>query len=513
MIGDVVGLGKTLMGTALARILEDDYGMETLIICPKNLVRMWEEYRREYALRGDVLSLSRVDKELPELRRYRLVLIDESHNLRNREGVRYRAIHEYIQQNDSKVILLSATPYNKNYVDLSNQLRLFVEEDRDLGIRPDQYIKSLGGDTEFIRKHQSRPRSLPAFEQSYFIDDWRELMRLFLVRRTRSFIADNYAETDPESGRKFLTFPDGSRSYFPARIPKTARFAIDDDNPRDQYARLYSEPVVNTIGALKLPRYGLANYISESPSQPPTNAEQDQLENLSRGGKRLIGFCRSNLFKRLESSGAAFIQSVERHILRNHVFLHAIENGDSLPIGTQDTEMLDARLNDEDVDALNIISNSFDDDDTAPEAGAAQHGLRTSQDFRARAAEVYHLYTTRYHGKFKWIRSNLFTDALSDDLASDARLLIDILQSYGEWDAAADEKLNALENLLTRTHSTEKVLVFTQFADTVRYLKAELSARGVSQIEEVTGDSPNPTALAWRFSPVSNNRRDRITSG
>ena len=89
MIGDVVGLGKTLMGTALARILEDDYGMETLIICPRNLVDMWEEYRREYGLRGSVLSLSRVTDRLPELRRYRLVLIDESHNLRNREGVRY----------------------------------------------------------------------------------------------------------------------------------------------------------------------------------------------------------------------------------------------------------------------------------------------------------------------------------------------------------------------------------------------------------------------------------------
>ena len=512
MIGDVVGLGKTLMGTALARILEDDYGMETLIICPKNLVPMWEEYRREYALRGDVLSLSRVDKELPSLRRYRLVLIDESHNLRNREGVRYRAIHEYIQQNDSKVILLSATPYNKTYVDLSNQLRLFVEEDRDLGIRPDRYIKSLGGETEFVRKHQSRPRSLPAFEQSYFIDDWRELMRLFLVRRTRSFISDNYAGTDPETGRKFLTFPDGSRSYFPVRIPKTARFAIDDNNPRDQYARLYSDPVVDTIGELKLPRYGLANYINESPPEPPTKAEQEQLEDLSRGGKRLIGFCRSNLFKRLESSGAAFIQSVERHILRNHVFLHAIKNGDSLPIGTQDTEMLDARLYDEDADALNIISNSFDDDDTAHEAGAVQIGLRTPQDFRARAAEIYHLYTTRYHGKFKWIRSNLFAGALYDDLASDAHLLMEILQSYGAWDAAADEKLNALENLLTQTHPSEKVLVFTQFADTVRYLKAELSERGVSQIEEATGDSPNPTALAWRFSPVSNNRSDRIAS-
>jgi hypothetical protein len=41
LIGDVVGLGKTLMATALARIMQDDYGMETLVICPKNLVKMW----------------------------------------------------------------------------------------------------------------------------------------------------------------------------------------------------------------------------------------------------------------------------------------------------------------------------------------------------------------------------------------------------------------------------------------------------------------------------------------
>ena len=83
-----------------------------------------------------------------------------------------------------------------------------MEEDRDLGIRPDQYIKALGGETEFVREHQSGPRTLPAFEPSVFIDDWRELMRLFLVRRTRSFISDNYAETDPETGRSYLTFPE-----------------------------------------------------------------------------------------------------------------------------------------------------------------------------------------------------------------------------------------------------------------------------------------------------------------
>ena len=52
LIGDVVGLGKTLMATAVARIFEDDHDLETLIICPKNLVPMWEDYRAEYRLAG-----------------------------------------------------------------------------------------------------------------------------------------------------------------------------------------------------------------------------------------------------------------------------------------------------------------------------------------------------------------------------------------------------------------------------------------------------------------------------
>ena len=133
LIGDVVGLGKTLMATALARIFEDDQDLETLIICPKNLVSMWEDYRQQYRLRAKVLSISRVIQELPQLRRYRLVLIDESHNLRNRLGKRYRAIQEYIRENESKVILLTATPYNKTYLDLANQLRLFIPDELDLG--------------------------------------------------------------------------------------------------------------------------------------------------------------------------------------------------------------------------------------------------------------------------------------------------------------------------------------------------------------------------------------------
>ncbi|MGJ5672747.1 MAG: hypothetical protein ACR9NN_03875 [Nostochopsis sp.] len=114
-MGDVVGLGKTLVGTALAKILQEDCLLETLIICPKNLVQMWQEYVDKYRLYAKVLAISKVLGELPELRRYRVVLIDESHNLRNREGKRYRAIAEYINANESKCILLSATPYKPTF--------------------------------------------------------------------------------------------------------------------------------------------------------------------------------------------------------------------------------------------------------------------------------------------------------------------------------------------------------------------------------------------------------------
>ena len=164
------------------------------------------------------MPISQVQNKLPKLRRYRVVLIDESHNLRNREGKRYRAITEYIAANESKCILLSATPYNKSYLDLSAQLRLFVPEDEDLGLRPEALINELGGSSvgelEFIRKHQCSVRSLAAFEKSEHPDDWRELMKRYMVRRTRSFIKDNYADTD-ETGRKYLEFSDGRHSYFP----------------------------------------------------------------------------------------------------------------------------------------------------------------------------------------------------------------------------------------------------------------------------------------------------------
>ena len=502
IIGDVVGLGKTLVGTAIAHLCEEDYGTSTLIICPKNLEKMWQGYIDRYGLRGKVVPISRAIQELPDVpARFRLVLIDESHNLRNKDGKRYQAIKDYIEQSGSRCILLTATPYNKTYLDLSAQLQLFLRPDADLGIKPEAYIRSIGGEMQFRRRHSTSPvRSLLAFEQSPEPEDWQQLMSRYMVRRTRSFIKNTYARQDGE--RYYLEFADGRRSYFPIRRPQTVRFTIGEPQS-DPYARLYADRVVDVINALNLPRYGLGLYIAPLPS-PIASAEEDQLlANLSHAGQRLMGFCRTNLFKRLESSGAAFIQSLERHILRNYVYLHAIAHDLPLPIGTQDAALLDEVGNDEEVDSL--LSQDWESSEDATEA-VDEEDIDPQQNFAQRAAEIYRLYRDQYPRRFKWIRANLFRPELRQNLQQDATALIGILQLAGSWNPLEDGKLAALVKLLQQQHPTDKVLIFTQFADTARYLATALQAQGVTQIGLATGQSADPTALAWRFSPISNEK-------
>jgi Superfamily II DNA and RNA helicases len=517
IIGDVVGLGKTLMATALARIMQDDYNLETLIICPKNLVKMWDAYLQEYGIVGRVYSLSNVINELPALRRYRLVIIDESHNLRNRDGKRYKAIKDYIEKNESKCILLTATPYNKTYIDISTQLRLFLNDEmsKDLGIRPEALLREIG-EAKFNAAYQCPVRSLTAFEKSTYPDDWRELMRHFLVRRTRSFIQDNYARLDSTNERKYLEFPDRTRSYFPLRVPRTVKFQINGEQQpdNDPYTLLYSDNVVTTISELNLPRYGMASYVNKRVKA--TGADSAILHSLSQGGKRLMGFCRTNLFKRLESGGPAFLQSIERHILRNYIVLYAIENNLEIPIGTQNAELLDLRTSDEDEET--VLSTTDEENDASNEglaivkelATPAENELQNEAAFKRKAAVLYQQYAEQYHRRFKWIKPHYFNGNLKKDLQQDARKLLSILAQCGIWQTERDAKFNALVDLLTRQHPDEKVLVFTQFADTVRYLTEQLKASGIISIEGVTGDSDDPTQYAWRFSPVSNNQQAKI---
>lgn len=489
MIGDVVGLGKTMTASALAKLFEDTFVLETLIICPKNIVEMWKDYVHKYRLRANVMSISLVSESwLEKERRYRLVIIDESHNLRNKEGKRYGFVKDYIERNETKVILLTATPYNKTYFDLSNQLRLFIPENLDLGISPERYIESIGGQHEYIAEHQSSPFSIAAFEKSEFADDWRDLLKMFLVRRTRSFIKDNYAEIDEENNRKFLTFDDGHRFYFPDRIPRKIEYDFDIDDPDDIYASLFSQQVVDTINKMNLPRYGLGQFIDENKTNTATQSDAKQLENLTRAGRRLMGFCRTNLFKRLESSGYAFLISLVRHAMRNYVYIHAIENNIPLPIGSQETSVMDEFLEEQ--------------DETLNELGQINIHCELNE-YEKGAKKIYDTMAAKPQ-KFKWISPEYFKPTLKKALIKDTKIIMEILNIGKDWEATLDKKIDSLEELAAKTHKDEKILVFTQFADTAKYLENELKRRKLKKMLCVTGDTENPTAAAQNFSPLSN---------
>jgi hypothetical protein len=313
-----------------------------------------------------------------------------------------------------------------------------------------------------------------------------------MIRRTRGFIENNYATKD-EQGRKYLEFADGSRSYLPQRQLKTITFDLQDS----VYARLYSEAVVITLNGLKLPRYGLGNYLIKG--YQGTGEEEKILKSLSRAGKRLMGFCRTNLFKRLESGGYAFLQSLDRHILRNYIFLHAIANNVPLPIGSQDVTLLDTRYLDEDV-ITQEEEDSLEVEDTTGITGL-------EKEYQKRAEQVYQKYVSDYRKRFQWIKTEVFKPALKKDLKSDALALITLLQICGTWQPETDEKLEKLWQLLRENHPQEKVLIFSQFADTVTYLVTQLRNRGIDKIEGVTGKSANPAEIVHRFSPRSNSQQ------
>ncbi|MDD1465707.1 SWF/SNF helicase family protein, partial [Dolichospermum sp. ST_sed5] len=193
--------------------------------------------------------------------------------------------------------------------------------------------------------------------------------------------------------------------------------------------------------------------------------------------------------------------------LRNYVYLYGLENNLDIPIGTQDAEFLDTCNNDEDADTVNSTALDFeiveDDHDESDEISFASLNNKEAE-YKRQAAAIYQLYQNKYQKRFKWLNSRLFNPELKKHLRADALLLLKLLNNCGEWNYQQDQKFQTLQKLLTETHPDEKILIFTQFADTGRYLQTSLAKENIQQAALVTGKINDPTALAYRFSPGSN---------
>ena len=256
--------------------------------------------------------------------------------------------------------------------------------------------------------------------------------------------------------------------------------------PSDPAAAMMSQNTIDAIADLLLPRYNLAWYLD--PLKAPTEDEQEVIDDLRNSANgNLSGFNRIMMFKRPTSSGPAFLATLRRHALRNLVALHATNHHLPLPVGSVDNALWSAELDAQEGD---LFEEGLFSPDEVPDLSVPMKAYKKLADARP--------------GRVRWLRPDLFTEEFGDALRSDTQVIQSLLNEFGTWDAKSDGKIASLVELITQKHPGEKVLVFTEAADTAAYVAEELARRGVEGVAAVTGDSENPTALARRFSPRAN---------
>jgi superfamily II DNA/RNA helicase/HKD family nuclease len=469
-VSDVVGLGKSYIGAAIVSYFERTERARPLIVCPKPLVEMWERYNEVYQLNARVLSMSMLREggegatgSLLDDVRYRdrdFVLVDESHNFRNRDIQRYRLLEEFLSSG-KKCCFLTATPRNKSAWDIYNQIKLFHQDDTtDLPIDPPNL-------REFFRLVEKGERDLP------------ELLGNILLRRTRNHILRWYGR-DSETGkpvdssrfdeylsgkRRAYVLVDGRHQFFPKRRLETVSYSIEA-----AYAGLYDE-LRRYLGKPREPgaeppdneltyaRYGLWRYVL------PGKRDQEPYVTLRRAGFNLRGLIRVLLFKRFESSVHAFRETVRRLLRAHKSFLAALEE-EIVPAGEE---------------AENILIESDPDEETqVVDALRAVSGRYAAEDFRL--------------------------DLLKEHIRRDLRLLEKILSLVEPIRPDNDAKLQTLKERLTQEPlRSGKCLVFTQYADTARYLHENLNPGGKRDDVDVifSGDKSKARAVG-RFAPRAN---------
>ena len=207
------------------------------------------------------------------------------------------------------------------------------------------------------------------------------------------------------------------------------------------------ETTLDAIRDLTLPRYRLADY--DDPKAPHSEKDLKILSDIRSGRGNVSGFVRIGLFKRLSSSGHSFILSLQRQRARNQLFVYALDNALDVPLGS-------------------FSDHQFMVTDKDVEEEHDGYGSLESQ---------YRELQRRLPSSTKWLGTTVFKSTLRKDLERDNRIITDLLDMFGTWDPAKDSKVDALVDLLRDEHPGDKVLVFTEYADTAMYVAEALKDR------------------------------------
>lgn len=446
IIGDVVGLGKTFIGTALLKYLELQ-GLRPLIICPPHLREMWDKFCSEYEVNAKILSrgkLSREDYELFEDYKFRdrdLVLIDESHHFRNAGSRQYENLRSFMSARNAKGILLTATPFSNSPEDIKNQIMLFHAS-------PETTIPPAEGNLDrYFRKVKKKEADLV------------DLLRNIMIRRTRRFILNQWGKED-EQKRKYLEVGKGEKLYFPNRNMETTSYDIDK-----VYHKRYNS-ILEFISEdhLTFARYSPGVYLK------PEYLDQKFYSELKTTGPKLVALMRHLLLKRMESSQYSFKKSIGNLINVHTIFLNLLDKN-IIPIGdVSQKEMYETALNEPD----------FIDDEAKINEIAKK--IQDGNDF-------------------KYDVKAFDMESLKQDVRSDLETLSQIDGLISRINNKTDDKLQRLQKLLDK-NSNKKIIVFTEFSTTAEYLDKFLSWKGSKK--KIDSTTSNTLEFLKRFDPENN---------
>lgn len=499
ILADSVGLGKTFEALAIIKYYELRNN-RVLVLCPKKLRENWLVYRGnrrdnilgEDRLNYDVLNhtdLSRYtghsgDINLEEVywENYDLIVIDESHNFRNNNSkenkeTRYsRLLNQIIKKGvKTRVLMLSATPVNNRMNDLKNQIA-FATEGNDKALSADG-IKSI---EQTLRKAQmafnkwndleEEDKSVESLLEMLEVDYFK-LLDMLTIARSRKHIQKYYDTT--------------SIGKFPERLkPINVKADVDTKNDFIKLAELNKLIKSLNLAIYSPMKYVLPSKVEQYSKKYDTNMGKTVFKQTDRE-ESLVHLMRINILKRMESSIHSFAITVLK-ILKN------IE-GTLEKINT-----FEDFVEDFDIEELDIEDNRLD--------GV----LIGSKNVKIHLKDI---------DKIRW----------ESELEADKVILEKILKEANKITVERDKKLVELQKLIKQkvenplNKENKKIIIFTAFADTAKYLYNNISTYILDELglySAIVTGSDNPKTnlkgvktefnnILTNFSPRSKERRDK----
>lgn len=497
LLCDGVGLGKTFIGLMLVeRLVEKDRQRVALFVPKAARGPVWEAKISQYLpnIGGDFSNLAifnhsdllrggefqqRLDRvaEMADV-----IMIDEAHHFRNpglkgKEGEnksRYWRLSEIAQR--KKMILLTATPVNNRLIDLQHMIELFTQRRADYFKEAPLGIHSLPGHFRRMEKELER---LVYKAQGHEVEGLAEtneveaekvlendaLFHALVVQRSRAYVK----ESQTQHG--------GTGTLFPEREPpRVAEYSI-----RKTYGRLLE--MVEAAFSKEKPLFSLAVYYPLDYYRKPKE-ESEEFKFKEGRQMQVVRLIRIQFLKRFESSARAFEMSCETLLLKLLAWVtkHSQVDGEAKRLDRwkrQHAELIQ-RVQQHQQEFSGQESDELDEDIITDEM---------LEDIEPLSRKEY---------KVEEILAETFLDL--DQIA-------EFLNELKKFKPSHDDKLNALLDLLNTDSvlKKHKVLIFSEYMATARYLKTQLNDAGFSGVDEVdSADKRDRGEVIKRFAPYYN---------